>query len=143
MVPILSISLALSWFAISLWQVSTRELRRKDDEMRNIRVHAFFHVGAIIAVDIFFHFFYILTLPSDLKFMNRLSDWSLGELLCLDTLIPVLGFKAVVSDSDLHPSPLRVFINACVGQVWVKPPFFPTTVQRSWGLSDGVGLTRS
>uniref|UniRef100_A0A8B9UEE0 Hedgehog acyltransferase like n=1 Tax=Anas zonorhyncha TaxID=75864 RepID=A0A8B9UEE0_9AVES len=47
--------------------------------MRNIRVHALLHVGAIIAVDIFFHFFYILTLPSDLKFVNRLSDWSLGE----------------------------------------------------------------
>uniref|UniRef100_A0A663F3F4 Hedgehog acyltransferase like n=1 Tax=Aquila chrysaetos chrysaetos TaxID=223781 RepID=A0A663F3F4_AQUCH len=61
-------------------QVSTRDLRRKDDEMRNIRVHALLHVGAIIAVDIFFHFFYILTLPSDLKFMNRLSDWSLAGL---------------------------------------------------------------
>ncbi|XP_054672487.1 protein-cysteine N-palmitoyltransferase HHAT-like protein isoform X2 [Grus americana] len=64
----------------SSWQVSTRELRRKDDEMKNIRVHALLHVGAIIAVDIFFHFFYILTLPSDLKFMNRLSDWSLAGL---------------------------------------------------------------
>ncbi|KFZ63877.1 Protein-cysteine N-palmitoyltransferase HHAT-like, partial [Antrostomus carolinensis] len=61
-------------------QVSTRELRRKDDEMKNIRVHALLHVGAIIAVDIFFHFFYILTLPSDLKFVNRLSDWSLAGL---------------------------------------------------------------
>ncbi|XP_035175688.1 protein-cysteine N-palmitoyltransferase HHAT-like protein isoform X2 [Oxyura jamaicensis] len=61
-------------------QVSTRELRRKDDEMRNIRLHALLHVGAVIAVDIFFHFFYILTLPSDLKFMNRLSDWSLAGL---------------------------------------------------------------
>ena len=59
--------------------MSTRDLRRKDDEMRNIRVHALLHVGAIIAVDIFFHFFYILTLPSDLKFVNRLSDWALGE----------------------------------------------------------------
>uniref|UniRef100_A0A493TH60 Hedgehog acyltransferase like n=1 Tax=Anas platyrhynchos platyrhynchos TaxID=8840 RepID=A0A493TH60_ANAPP len=38
--------------------------------MRNIRVHALLHVGAVIAVDIFFHFFYILTLPSDLKFVN-------------------------------------------------------------------------
>uniref|UniRef100_A0A8C9EPV0 Hedgehog acyltransferase like n=1 Tax=Pavo cristatus TaxID=9049 RepID=A0A8C9EPV0_PAVCR len=47
--------------------------------MRNIRAHALLHVGAIIAVDIFFHFFYILTLPSDLKFVNRLSDWALGE----------------------------------------------------------------
>uniref|UniRef100_A0A8B9SH27 Hedgehog acyltransferase like n=1 Tax=Anas platyrhynchos TaxID=8839 RepID=A0A8B9SH27_ANAPL len=48
--------------------------------MRNIRVHALLHVGAVIAVDIFFHFFYILTLPSDLKFVNRLSDWSLAGL---------------------------------------------------------------
>uniref|UniRef100_A0A8C6Z9C5 Hedgehog acyltransferase like n=1 Tax=Nothoprocta perdicaria TaxID=30464 RepID=A0A8C6Z9C5_NOTPE len=61
-------------------QVSALELRRKDDEMRNIRVHAVLNVGAIIAVDIFFHFFYILTLPSDLKFVNRLSDWSLAGL---------------------------------------------------------------
>uniref|UniRef100_A0A8V5G1E7 Uncharacterized protein n=1 Tax=Melopsittacus undulatus TaxID=13146 RepID=A0A8V5G1E7_MELUD len=50
-----------------LAQVSNRELRRKEDEMKNIRVHALIHAGAIIAVDIFFHFFYILTLPSDLK----------------------------------------------------------------------------
>ncbi|XP_041264497.1 protein-cysteine N-palmitoyltransferase HHAT-like protein [Onychostruthus taczanowskii] len=61
-------------------QVSTRELRRKDDEMKSIRVNALLHVGAIVAVDIFFHFFYILTLPSDLKFVNRLSDWSLAGL---------------------------------------------------------------
>uniref|UniRef100_A0A8C5X648 Hedgehog acyltransferase like n=1 Tax=Malurus cyaneus samueli TaxID=2593467 RepID=A0A8C5X648_9PASS len=51
-------------------QVSDPELRRKDDEMKNIRVNALLHVGAIVAVDIFFHFFYILTLPSDLKFVN-------------------------------------------------------------------------
>lgn len=85
--------------------------------MRNIRVHALLHVGAIIAVDIFFHFFYILTLPSDLKFVNRLSDWSLGECLCLDVFTPVLGFKAVARGSDLHPSPLIGFGSARVGQV--------------------------
>uniref|UniRef100_A0A8C8RUN7 Hedgehog acyltransferase like n=1 Tax=Pelusios castaneus TaxID=367368 RepID=A0A8C8RUN7_9SAUR len=44
-------------------QVSTSELSRKDNEMWNIRVHAFLHLGAIVAVDVFFHFFYILTLP--------------------------------------------------------------------------------
>ncbi|KAM9233045.1 protein-cysteine N-palmitoyltransferase HHAT-like protein [Leptosomus discolor] len=98
-------------------QVSTQELRRKDDEMRHIRVHALLHVGAIVAVDIFFHFFYILTLPSDLKFMNRLSDWSLGEWPCLDTFTPVLSFEAAVGDPDLHPSLLRGFGNAYVGQV--------------------------
>lgn len=80
--PLPILSSASSCFAA--WQVSTRELRRKDDEMRNIRVHALLHVGAVIAVDIFFHFFYILTLPSDLKFVNRLSDWSLGEWPCGD-----------------------------------------------------------
>lgn len=100
-------------------------------------------MGAIIAVDIFFHFFYILTLPSDLKFMNRLSDWSLGEWPCLDTLTSVLIFKTKMSDSDLYPSLLRGLVNAYVGQVWVKPLFFPTTMQQSWGLSDGIGLTHS
>lgn len=92
-------------------QVSTRELTRKDDEMRNIRVHALLHVGAIIAVDIFFHFFYILTLPSDLKFVNRLSDWSLGEWPCLDMLTPVLSVKAVASDSDLHQDVLSMHLS--------------------------------
>lgn len=85
--------------------------------MKNIRVNALLHVGAIVAVDIFFHFFYILTLPSDLKFVNRLSDWSLGEWPCLGTFTPVLSSKAVVSDPDLHPPPLRGFGNVCVGQV--------------------------
>nr|XP_006120672.1 protein-cysteine N-palmitoyltransferase HHAT-like protein isoform X2 [Pelodiscus sinensis] len=61
-------------------QVSTSELRRKDNEMWNIRVHAGLHLGAIVAVDMFFHFFYILTLPADVKFVNRLSDWALAGL---------------------------------------------------------------
>uniref|UniRef100_A0A8D0G8I0 Hedgehog acyltransferase like n=1 Tax=Sphenodon punctatus TaxID=8508 RepID=A0A8D0G8I0_SPHPU len=56
------------------------ELRRKGDEMWNIRVQAVVHLGAIVVVDIFFHFFYILTLPSDIKFMNQLSDWALAGL---------------------------------------------------------------
>ncbi|XP_034615720.1 protein-cysteine N-palmitoyltransferase HHAT-like protein isoform X1 [Trachemys scripta elegans] len=61
-------------------QVSTSELRRKDNEMWNIRVHALLHLGAIVAVDVFFHFFYILTLPADVKFVTRLSDWALAGL---------------------------------------------------------------
>uniref|UniRef100_A0A8C3SEB2 Hedgehog acyltransferase like n=1 Tax=Chelydra serpentina TaxID=8475 RepID=A0A8C3SEB2_CHESE len=61
-------------------QVSTSELRRKDNEMWNIRAHAFLHLVAIVAVDVFFHFFYILTLPADVKFVNRLSDWALAGL---------------------------------------------------------------
>ncbi|EHA98042.1 cysteine N-palmitoyltransferase HHAT-like protein [Heterocephalus glaber] len=35
-------------------------------------------VATIVAVDIFFHFFYILTIPGDLKFANRLPDSALG-----------------------------------------------------------------
>ncbi|XP_039377641.1 protein-cysteine N-palmitoyltransferase HHAT-like protein isoform X4 [Mauremys reevesii] len=61
-------------------QVSISELRRKDNEMWNIRVQAFVNLGAIVAVDVFFHFFYILTLPADVKFVSRLSDWALAGL---------------------------------------------------------------
>ncbi|KAF7245723.1 Protein-cysteine N-palmitoyltransferase HHAT-like protein [Varanus komodoensis] len=61
-------------------QVHVSELRRKDDEMWSIRVHAAVHLLAIVVVDVFFHFFYILTIPSDLKFVSRLSDWALAGL---------------------------------------------------------------
>ncbi|OCT75417.1 protein-cysteine N-palmitoyltransferase HHAT-like protein [Xenopus laevis] len=62
------------------WQVNTRELTRKENEMWNIRVHALTQILVILLVDVFFHFLYILTIPSDMKFVNRLSDWSLAGL---------------------------------------------------------------
>ncbi|XP_039222710.1 protein-cysteine N-palmitoyltransferase HHAT-like protein [Crotalus tigris] len=61
-------------------QVHNSQLQRKDREMLHIIVHAVVHLMAIVAVDVFFHFFYILTIPSDLKFVNCLSDWALAGL---------------------------------------------------------------
>ncbi|XP_048366344.1 protein-cysteine N-palmitoyltransferase HHAT-like protein [Sphaerodactylus townsendi] len=61
-------------------QVNVSDLQRKQNEMWYIRLHAIVHLAAIAAVDVFFHFFYILTIPSDMKFVNRLSDWALAGL---------------------------------------------------------------
>ncbi|TRY53842.1 hypothetical protein DNTS_002798, partial [Danionella cerebrum] len=55
-------------------------LTRKEREMWNITVQALVHLGAILVVDVFFHFLYILTIPSDLKLLKQLSDWPLAGL---------------------------------------------------------------
>lgn len=62
-------------------QANNPNLIRKDREMWNITVHALVHLGAILVVDVFFHFLYILTIPSDMKLVKDLSDWSLGQFL--------------------------------------------------------------
>ena len=54
------------------------EPARREGELWRIRAQAGLSVVAIVAVDIFFHFFYILTIPSDLKFASRLPDSALG-----------------------------------------------------------------
>ena len=59
-------------------QVSQVEPVRPEGELWRIRAQAGLSVVAILAVDVFFHFFYILTIPSDLKFVNRLPDSALG-----------------------------------------------------------------
>ncbi|KAG8443480.1 hypothetical protein GDO86_012032, partial [Hymenochirus boettgeri] len=61
-------------------QINTRILSRKENEMWNIRVSALTQLLVILLVDVFFHFLYILTIPSDLKFVGRLSDWSVAGL---------------------------------------------------------------
>ncbi|XP_047627096.1 protein-cysteine N-palmitoyltransferase HHAT-like protein isoform X3 [Phacochoerus africanus] len=61
-------------------QVSQVEPVRREGELWRIRAQAGLSVVAIVAVDIFFHFFYILTIPSDLKFANRLPDSALAGL---------------------------------------------------------------
>ncbi|XP_066101954.1 protein-cysteine N-palmitoyltransferase HHAT-like protein isoform X3 [Saccopteryx bilineata] len=61
-------------------QVSQVEPVRREGELWHIRAQAGLSVVAIVAVDIFFHFFYILTIPSDLKFANRLPDSALAGL---------------------------------------------------------------
>ncbi|XP_040102052.1 protein-cysteine N-palmitoyltransferase HHAT-like protein isoform X1 [Oryx dammah] len=60
-------------------QVSQVEPVRPEGELWRIRAQAGLSVLAILAVDVFFHFFYILTIPSDLKFVNRLPDSALGR----------------------------------------------------------------
>lgn len=61
-------------------QVYARSLTRKENEMWNIRVQAVVNLLLILLVNVFFHFLYILSIPTDLKFTNKLSDWSLAGL---------------------------------------------------------------
>ncbi|XP_044151674.1 protein-cysteine N-palmitoyltransferase HHAT-like protein [Bufo gargarizans] len=61
-------------------QVHTRAVTRKENEMWNIRVQAVSHMLVILLVDVFFHFLYILSIPSDLKLLKKVSDWSLAGL---------------------------------------------------------------
>ncbi|XP_054450713.1 protein-cysteine N-palmitoyltransferase HHAT-like protein isoform X3 [Pteronotus mesoamericanus] len=61
-------------------QVSQVEPVRREGELWHIQAQAGLSVAAILAVDIFFHFFYILTIPSDLKFASRLPDSALAGL---------------------------------------------------------------
>lgn len=61
-------------------QANNPSLTRKEREMWNITTHALVHLGAILIVDAFFHYLYILTIPSDMKLVKQLSDWSLAGL---------------------------------------------------------------
>ncbi|XP_032264764.1 protein-cysteine N-palmitoyltransferase HHAT-like protein isoform X1 [Phoca vitulina] len=61
-------------------QMSQVEPVRREGELWRIRAQGGLSVVAIMAVDIFFHFFYILTIPSDLKFANRLPESALAGL---------------------------------------------------------------
>ncbi|XP_057189194.1 hedgehog acyltransferase like, a isoform X2 [Triplophysa rosa] len=61
-------------------QANNPNLTRKEREMWNITIHAVVQLGAILVVDVFFHYLYILTIPSDLKLVKQLSDWSLAGL---------------------------------------------------------------
>lgn len=60
-------------------QTNNMVLIRKDREMWNITVKALLHLGVILVVDVFFHYLYILTIPSDMRLVTKLSDWCLGE----------------------------------------------------------------
>ncbi|XP_076848830.1 hedgehog acyltransferase like, a isoform X1 [Brachyhypopomus gauderio] len=61
-------------------QANNPDLTRKDREMWNIFIHALVHLGAILVVDVLFHYLYILTIPNDMKLVKDLSDWSLAGL---------------------------------------------------------------
>lgn len=60
-------------------KANNTKLTRKEREMWNITSKAMLHLGVILVVDVFFHYLYILTIPNDMKLVNKLSDWSLGE----------------------------------------------------------------
>lgn len=64
--------------AIKHTQANNPNLTRKDRELRDITSKALLHLGAILVVDVFFHFLYILTIPADMRLVKKLSDWSLG-----------------------------------------------------------------
>ncbi|CAB1326808.1 unnamed protein product [Coregonus sp. 'balchen'] len=61
-------------------QANNPNLTRKQREMWNITTRALLHLGAILMVDVFFHYLYILTIPNDMKLVKQLSDWSLAGL---------------------------------------------------------------
>lgn len=48
--------------------------------MWSIASKALTHLGLVLLVDVFFHYLYILTIPSDMKLVTKLSDWCLGGL---------------------------------------------------------------
>uniref|UniRef100_A0A8C8DMP8 Hedgehog acyltransferase like, a n=1 Tax=Oryzias sinensis TaxID=183150 RepID=A0A8C8DMP8_9TELE len=61
-------------------QANNTQLTRKEREMWNITTKALLHLGVILVVDVFFHYLYILTIPSDMKLVTKLSDWCLAGL---------------------------------------------------------------
>ncbi|KAG5286835.1 hypothetical protein AALO_G00019290 [Alosa alosa] len=62
------------------FQANNPNLTRKDREVWDITMKALVHLGAILMVDVFFHFLYILTIPADMKLVKQLSDCSLAGL---------------------------------------------------------------
>lgn len=65
---------------MSISQANRAQLTRKDRELWNITSTALTHLGVVLVVDFFFHYLYILTIPSDMKLVTKLSDWCLGGL---------------------------------------------------------------
>lgn len=61
-------------------QANNTKLTRKEREVWNITTKALLHLGVILVMDVFFHYLYILTIPSDMKLVTRLSDWCLAGL---------------------------------------------------------------
>ncbi|XP_008332448.1 hedgehog acyltransferase like, a [Cynoglossus semilaevis] len=61
-------------------QVNNTRLNRKDRELWNITTKALLHLGVILVVDVFFHYLYILSIPSDVTLVAKLSDWCLAGL---------------------------------------------------------------
>ncbi|KAM6976576.1 hedgehog acyltransferase like, b [Aplochiton taeniatus] len=61
-------------------QVNKSDLTRKEREMWNISLQGLVHLGAVLMVDVLFHFMYILSIPTDMKLLKHLSDWAVVGL---------------------------------------------------------------
>ena len=71
-------SLQLQRIKSQLSQANRTRLIRNHRELWNITSKALVHLALVLVVDVFFHFLYILSIPSDMKLVAKLSDWCLG-----------------------------------------------------------------
>eukprot|EP00063_Salmo_salar_P062498 XP_014037333.1 PREDICTED: protein-cysteine N-palmitoyltransferase HHAT-like protein [Salmo salar] len=65
---------------VSLLQANKDDLTRKEGAIWNISLQGLVHLGAILTVDILFHFLYILSIPTDMKLLKHMSDWAVVGL---------------------------------------------------------------
>ncbi|CAB1350026.1 unnamed protein product, partial [Coregonus sp. 'balchen'] len=61
-------------------QVNKADLTRKEGAIWNISLQGLVQLGAILTVDILFHFLYILSIPTDMKLLKHMSDWAVVGL---------------------------------------------------------------
>ncbi|XP_052373550.1 hedgehog acyltransferase like, b [Oncorhynchus keta] len=61
-------------------QANKADLTRKEGAIWNISLQGLIHLGAILTVDILFHFLYILSIPTDMKLLKHTSDWAVVGL---------------------------------------------------------------
>lgn len=107
-------------------QVSQAEPVRREGELWHIRAQAGLSVVAIMAVDIFFHYFYILTIPSDLKFASRLPDSALGGCAGSKTEMGTWGLGC-------HPRKTNPLYLGQLGELTPREGTAPIPGWRGWG----------
>lgn len=78
-------------------QANNPNLTRKDKELWDISMKALVQLGVILAVDVFFHFLYILTIPGDIKLVKQISDWSLGRSASMASQMSVVFSLVLLS----------------------------------------------
>lgn len=87
--------------------------------MWDISIQALLNLGVIIIMAIIFHFMYILTLPSDMKLLKHLSDWTIGTYVTCSNPLNALTdhFHKASALSHLSPAGLA-YLNLVYD--WVK-----------------------
>lgn len=94
-------------------QANKSDPSRKAREMWDINVQAVTHLALILAVDILFHFLYVLTIPGDLKLLRHLSDWALGQSIWGG------GINQSINPTPPKKIPLRIRIpRVCLQWAW-------------------------